>query len=411
MSRPAQGVGTGYDNALISKLKQNEVAQMPMKNRLLEAQTQASELTAEDAQYLNNFRDMAVDNRKLSAMLDAGDYMGAESLLSQRAARLQEQKIDNSDTMKGLEMLRGGNIDQLRSQSQLIEQTANDLGIFGGGAGVPTEIQTFNTLTSAANATDEERERAARIALHLEGKPTEAITLAQDPYLASLVAQSKGQIAGAVSGQSELSKLLAQSNLAPDVQAKIQEAVKNVDLEMNPQIERASVEAREKASARIQKMLSQETQSGKITEVDEITNSLLKPKNGKPDMKLLSKIYGKGESFYPDILRSQEGVDGIRKVGKLVGILKLGARGELKGQGPITDADQNLLGQSISILEDLEISPELAASEIQRAVEVMYRSAGKQGGGAGRAGAAAVSPQAQRNSFTSKSGVTFTVDE
>ncbi len=117
MSRPAQGVGTGYDNALISKLKQNEVAQMPMKNRLLEAQTQASELTAEDAQYLNNFRDMAVDNRKLSAMLDAGDYMGAESLLSQRAARLQEQKIDNSDTMKGLEMLRGGNIDQLRSQA------------------------------------------------------------------------------------------------------------------------------------------------------------------------------------------------------------------------------------------------------------------------------------------------------
>lgn len=87
----------------------------------------------------------------------------------------------------------------------------------------------------------------------------------------------------------------------------------------------------------------------------------------------LGKIYGRGESVYPALLRSQEGLDMIASRDQVVSILKLMGRGELKGQGTVSDIETKMLGDAATILSMTDISPEKAAEEIERIRPVFER--------------------------------------
>ena len=90
---------------------------------------------------------------------------------------------------------------------------------------------------------------------------------------------------------------------------------------------------------------------------------------------LYKRIYGKGESVYPDLLRSQDGVDALKLRDRVVGLVVLAARGKLKGQGTITDSEQDILAKSATILKDPDISEKLALEEINR-VKSFFESKG-----------------------------------
>lgn len=123
----------------------------------------------------------------------------------------------------------------------------------------------------------------------------------------------------------------------------------------------------------VNKMISQQGQANKLADVDNALNILIPDDN----IDVLDKIYGKGEAFYPDALRSQKGLDALAARDQLVSMLQLGARGELKGQGPITEGEQNILSRAATMLGNPSISPELAKRQVERAVEILRSSAGK----------------------------------
>ena len=123
----------------------------------------------------------------------------------------------------------------------------------------------------------------------------------------------------------------------------------------------------------VNKMISQQGQATKLADVDNAL-SILIPGD---DTDVLDKIYGRGEAFYPDALRSQEGLDALAARDQLVSMLQLGARGELKGQGPITEGEQNILSRAATMLGNPSISPTLAKRQVERAVDILRSSAGK----------------------------------
>ena len=143
-----------------------------------------------------------------------------------------------------------------------------------------------------------------------------------------------------------------------------------VDLVEKPKIESAVVAARKYAEAEAAKRAQQSGQLSKLEDADRIYKAL-----SSEDLDL---IYGRGETWYPGFLRSQKGIDLMADRDQLVGMLKMGARGELKGQGPISDSEQGMLAESISVLGNESISPEKARQALDDAMRIIYGSAGKE---------------------------------
>lgn len=136
-----------------------------------------------------------------------------------------------------------------------------------------------------------------------------------------------------------------------------------------PEIQANITQAKEEVKARIKKSMEQAGNLNKVQDADRIYQSL--------STKDLDKIYGKGERYYPELLRSQEGIDMMAERDQLIGMLKIGARGELKGQGPITDSEQKILSDAATTLGNMSISPEKAKAALNEAMNVIYRNAGK----------------------------------
>jgi len=128
--------------------------------------------------------------------------------------------------------------------------------------------------------------------------------------------------------------------------------------------------AREKAKveAEVDKIVKQQGQLNKVEDAMGIYESL--------NTSDLYKIYGKGESMYPDLLRSQEGINMLAQRDQLVGMLELAAAGELKGQGSVSDSERKTLKDAATLLRNPDISPELAKEHLEKAINTIRRNAG-----------------------------------
>lgn len=194
-----------------------------------------------------------------------------------------------------------------------------------------------------------------------DGKPLSAAQ-----YDASL----QGEIAGAKQGAQNRSDL----TYKPEITRAVETTKADVELGTKPTIEAETTAARERASNAVNKENEQAGNAARLPEFDAAYDKLINAD--------LDKIYGRGESLYPDYFRSQEGIDQKTYRDQLVSMLKLGARGQLKGQGAVSDSESKTLNESVSVLGNPDISPALAREALQRAKEAIYRSSGKgsQGG-------------------------------
>lgn len=141
-------------------------------------------------------------------------------------------------------------------------------------------------------------------------------------------------------------------------------------MQTEPQIQAAIASAKEMATLEAQKKIAQTGQLGKLDDATNIYNRLR-----ESDLEI---IYGRGEQWYPDFLRSQRGIDLIADRDQLIGMLQLGARGELKGQGPITEGEQKILSNSVTTLGNPNISPQKAKQALDDAMRILSRNAGGQ---------------------------------
>lgn len=100
----------------------------------------------------------------------------------------------------------------------------------------------------------------------------------------------------------------------------------------------------------------------------------------------LDLIYGRGESFIPEVLRSQAGIDLVAQRDQYLANLRLAQVGKLAGTGPITESEQAILKQAATVLNNQNISPELARRALIESRQIIMnaakRNAGRKGGNA-----------------------------
>ena len=117
---------------------------------------------------------------------------------------------------------------------------------------------------------------------------------------------------------------------------------------------------------------------GQIIEASQRTLDELRPVYDAINKYDLSIIYGRGESFYPEIMRSQEGIDLLAQRNQFVSLLQLAAAGKLKGQGTVTDSERKTLKDSATVLDNLNISPQLARKAFNDAMNILEKKVAPQ---------------------------------
>lgn len=288
----------------------------------------------------------------------AGDIDGLRSLVP----KMQEM-LPPEVSSRFAELAELGDIDSIKQGIQAIDAIAVDPSL------KTANRQNFDYLTSIiAPAVKDGKfdpsiatptQLAAAMELNIiekSGTKTQDIKLAENPDLARRVEDIKAGQSGATAGASETAKL--------DVQG-----------EKLPKIDADRERARLKVQAEVEKQIAQQGQLGRFQDAQALYTDLMP--GGKEDLSRLNRIYGRGESLYPKIARSQEGINSLAQRDQLVSMLQLGARGELKGQGPITESEQGILSKAITILAEPDISPKLASQYINQAMDILGRNAGK----------------------------------
>ncbi len=330
-----------YDNALLSAeaRKQREL-EAPMRQRLLEAQTQQAEQGAttgqqqiEQEKQNSIIRSIAEFSPIIKPLLEnavkTGDTAEAQTALTQRLIQLQKQGRDTTETVEAITQLRNGNPQQVLAEVNAIDAAAQQRGL-NLGPQKSVGQQEFSSLITQAQGDPESLEtKAARIKLGLDPRATGSaqITTATTPGLTETVAESDRILKQA----GEEGKLEAQRKLKPQIESAVKTAVSGAV--------QAANQAQEQRS------------NSKALEVYEIginglTDRLSKTTTGP----ILGRFFALSDE--------QQAADGA--VAAMAPILKQMFRSA--GEGNFTDSDQKLLMDMIPTRSD---GPEAIKSKLQ----------------------------------------------
>jgi hypothetical protein len=172
-----------------------------------------------------------------------------------------------------------------------------------------------------------------------------------------------------ISSARQTGRNVSDLELKPEITRSVAEAEASVRAETEPRLQAEITRAREEAAAAVEKQISQQGQLGKLADAESVYNRM---RDSDLDI-----IYGQGEKWYPEFLRSQKGIDLLADRDQLIGMLQLGSRGELKGQGPITDSEQKILSNAVTVLGSPNISPARAREALDEAMTILRRNAGQ----------------------------------
>jgi len=270
------------------------------------------------------------------------------------------------------EMLKSVGIDPEMVKTVSLDDKSLDGIIAQANAALPQtratgEAASFNEMTRGLNDVDKEKARRVALGLDPRMQGSAAITIA-DRNLTNTVGESEAEIER--KKKQAIADVEMKNNPLIAANTDIERA--KVELTTRPLIEAATTKAKLETENKVGKEQTQNTASSKLEDATLLYNDLANAD--------LNKVYGKGESLYPDWARSQEGINMIAKRNQLVAMLKLGASGELKGQGTITDPERQMIGEAATLLTNPDISPQLAKDALDRAMVVLRRNAGKPSG-------------------------------
>jgi hypothetical protein len=219
-----------------------------------------------------------------------------------------------------------------------------------------TVIQSTGTGVRVLTASGEE----------LQGKAAmDAVTSAMNAEAEQEKNKYSARAGGTVEGQRGADKAGLEGEIAGAKTA----ATLDARIEKEPQLQAEITRAKEEAAALVAKRVSELGQSKKIEDATAIYDELKSAD--------LGLIYGRGESLYPTLLRSQAGIDMMAQRDRLIGMLELAAAGEMKGQGQITESERKILKDSVTTLNKADISPRMAKAALDDAMETLMKNAGK----------------------------------
>lgn len=219
-----------------------------------------------------------------------------------------------------------------------------------------TVIQSTGTGVRVLTAAGEE----------LQGKAAmDAVTRAMNAEAEQEKNKYSARAGGTVEGQRGADKAGLEGEIAGAKTA----ATLDARMEKEPQLQAEITRAKEEAAALVAKRVAELGQSKKIEDATAIYEELKAAD--------LGLIYGRGESLYPTLLRSQAGIDMMAQRDRLIGMLELAAAGEMKGQGQITESERKILKDSVTTLSKPDISPRMAKAALDDAMETLLSNAGK----------------------------------
>lgn len=333
---------TGIDS-LYSGIRQGaDVAQIPMRNALLDQQVQGAQLnnqaaqqqlTQEQARFM--LTDAATDAIRIKE-LAATDPMRAQVAIAQRIKKIQDRGGDPSDTIGVRDLLQSGNKDAFNAELDSVINAAQQSGLLSAGS---SSQRDFEYIAKQGGFTPEERRDAARYQAGLISRPTEAITLASDQKLADSVVKTQSRLAGGKAGASESSKL-------------------NAQLETKPSVEKSVTLAKEQAKLVVQQSGEQRSNDTALRMYDTAMGSLADALGGTTT--------APGVGWLPAMTANAQIAEGA--VATMAPVLKQLFR--TAGEGTFTDKDQEMLLRMIPTRSSL---PEARAAQIQ-AIDAIVRA-------------------------------------
>ena len=175
-------------NALLSgqQFRQNQEEQ-PIRNRLLEAQTQRTEGAASREEAVFQLQDATRDALILKPALAAGDIPEVTRQLENRIEKIQARGGNPKDSLALLERVRAGDFEGANRDLDAVINAAQQV-----SAGAPAGIREFQTLTQGLSP--EDADKARKIELGLEPRATGAASRTVDiggvPHIFDPVSQT-----------------------------------------------------------------------------------------------------------------------------------------------------------------------------------------------------------------------------
>tara|TARA_R100001509_G_scaffold36429_1_gene19530 strand:+ start:178 stop:1299 length:1122 start_codon:yes stop_codon:yes gene_type:complete len=93
-----------------------------------------------------------------------------------------------------------------------------------------------------------------------------------------------------------------------------------------------------------------------------------------PELKNILGVFDSTVVGAAPIFASQEEIDLNARLNQVIAKAKMAQRGELKGQGTISDFEARMLGESITALTDRNISPDMAVEELNALIARIERT-------------------------------------
>lgn len=366
-----QGQTPNYVNALLggfqagSAIKNQPAVDEMFQEKLAMVKGQRKDQDIErDRQIARmQLKDMALDAIKIRPLLESGDTLRANVLIAERIKKIQQRGGDPSDTMAFRDALNSGQLTPQQAIGELdsVLEGARQAGVLEGASSAsmrsyeprPMLDENGNFAGYAIPIVD--------AAGNTRMQPIPGSERAMSPIDLAAARENIG-----VRGYGQRRQIEAQT--APIIAGGAKAAELDVEGQKRPQIEADITKARAEAEDLVQQTISKRSSSNTLGAAQLLRKNL----TGN-----LDSIYGRGESLYPNLLRSQKGIDLIADRDQLVGMLTLAGRGQLKGQGTLTDQEQKTVQQAITVLSNPDISPARAEIALNDAFTVLETSAGR----------------------------------
>lgn len=351
--------------AMVNQRAPTMLDQQTEQNRIA---NESGNLTLESQQQLQHLRNAAPDAYQMSQLIDAGQPDRARALLAKRIKMLQDQGRDSSDSEAIMQQLEAGNIDGVRSELQSVVDTSVRAGVFGlDSKGKPAGVQEweyYSKLPPDQQAAYREMQRGY-----------------SDPI--ALAAQRSG-----ININEYASKRGIEANTAPAIAAGTERGKMGVQAEMQPGIEQNLTEARKQGenNAEAEKLRKANSRAYFVynTGIENLRNRLLNTTTGP----LVGSL--------PALTSEAQTAKGA--VAAMGPVMKDMFR--TAGEGVFTDSDQKLLMDMLPTRQD---NPDAIEAKIGMINDIVKAKLGMSSGSSEPA-------QQGGNSFTTSSGIKFTVE-
>lgn len=203
----------------------NEFQQQPMRNALLQSQAEGAQLQNQAEQYKFQLQDLAADWGTVKPLLASGDMKNANVAIAQRIQKIQQRGGDPSDTIELRDRINSGQITPEKAIAEVdgALEGARSAGILDRGLKqADPYFSTFQTSTG----------------VYQQNARTGEIQKIQDE-----------------SGNPVL-PVSADARVQGDVSRSREQAKSDVQLDMKPQIEAKTTEAKAKAGAKAEAEIS-----------------------------------------------------------------------------------------------------------------------------------------------------------